>query len=85
MTTMSIRGVDDQVLSRLKQQAAAEGSSLNSVVLRLLQGTGKPVAAPKKQKFDDLDALVGTWSARDADTFARDSAAFSEVDAAQWR
>jgi len=83
MTTMSIRGVDEQVLSQLKQQAAAEGSSLNSIVLRLLQGGGKPTLA-SLQKFSDLDALAGTWSSDDAAAFTRNTAAFCEVDAALW-
>lgn len=85
MTTMSIRGLDDQVLAQLKNQASQEGSSLNSLVLRLLQGAGKPVPTHALKKFDDLDALAGTWSDDDAAAFARQTAAFSEIDTAQWR
>ena len=36
---MSIRGLDDRTLARLKSRAKQEGSNLNSLVLRLLQGT----------------------------------------------
>jgi hypothetical protein len=85
MTTMSIRGVDDQVLARLKDQAVRQGSSLNSLVLSLLQGSDKAPANRPLQKFDDLDALVGTWSPDDAALFAHNTAAFAEVDAALWR
>ena len=84
MTTMSIRGLDDQVLAQLKYQASQEGSSLNSLVLRLLQGSGKPVQSNALKKFDDLDALAGTWRDDDAAAFAADTAAFSEIDPAQW-
>lgn len=84
MTTMSIRGLDDQVLAQLKRQASEEGSSLNSLVLRLLQGSSKPVGANLLKKFDDLDSLAGTWSAEDAAAFAQHTAAFSEIDPAQW-
>lgn len=84
MTTMSIRGLDDQVLAQLKNQAAQEGSSLNSLVLRLLQGCGKPAQSHALKKFDDLDALAGTWSADDAAVFAHHATAFSEIDPAQW-
>ena len=84
MASMSIRGLDDQVLARLKLQAEQESCSLNSLVLRLLQGTGAvfPLAALKK--FDDLDALAGTWSDQEAEAFERNTAAFAEVDAALW-
>lgn len=83
MASMSIRGLDDQALSRLKSQAEQEGSSLNSLVLRLLQGTDRQHSALRK--FDDLDALAGTWSKQEAQAFERNTAAFSEVDATLWK
>jgi hypothetical protein len=84
MASMSIRGLDDQTLTRLKNQAAQEGSSLNSLVLRLLHGTEAAMQPSALKKFDDLDALAGTWSDEEAQAFERNTAAFSEVDAALW-
>lgn len=80
MPSISIRGLDDQALARLKHQAKMEGSSLNTLALRLLQGA----APPCLKKFDDLDALAGTWSHEEADDFERNTAAFAEVDPALW-
>lgn len=85
MATMSIRGLDDQALSRLKRQAEQEGSSLNSVVLKLLNRAGNSIQPGVLEKFDDLDALAGTWSEEEAQHFERNTAAFAEVDAALWR
>jgi hypothetical protein len=85
MATMSIRGLDDKALARLKSQAAEEGSSVNSLVLRLLQGTGISIQPGTLKKFDDLNALAGTWSDKEAQAFARNTAAFAEVDAALWK
>jgi len=86
---MSIRGLDDRSLARLKRQAAQEGGSLNSLVVRLLQGAdGASHGASNGaalQKFDDLNALAGTWSEQDARGFERDTAAFSEVDVTLWK
>ena len=84
MTTMSIRGIDDEVLGRLKQQAAHERTSLNSLVLRLLQGDGAQ-KIQKAQKFDDLDSLAGTWSDDDAQAFMQATADFDELDPALWK
>lgn len=84
MASMSIRGLDDQVLARLKLQAEQESCSLNSLVLRLLQGTGTAFQLAALKKFDDLDALAGTWSDQDAEAFERNTAAFAEVDATLW-
>lgn len=84
MASMSIRGIDQQILLRLKGQAEQERISLNSLVLRLLQGGGgqQPTVLAK---FDDMDALAGTWSEQEALDFAHQTAAFAEVDEALWR
>jgi hypothetical protein len=84
MATMSIRGLDDQVLTQLKRRATQEGSSLNTLVLRLLQGTDKASQPQIIEKFGDLDALAGTWSEADSAAFAHNTAAFAELDPAQW-
>ena len=84
MASMSIRGLDDKALAQLKQQATQEGSSLNALVLRLLQGGVQPTPATALKKFDELEALAGTWSNEDAADFARHIADFSEIDLAQW-
>jgi hypothetical protein len=86
MTTMSIRGLDPKVLARLKRQAEREGSSLNALVLRLVQGDTAARARDKvRQTYDDLDALAGTWSAQQARQFNLATAPFSEVDPALWK
>jgi len=85
MANMSIRGLDDRALAKLKNQAEQEGSSLNSLVLRLLQGTGTGKQSGALHKFDDLDALAGTWSRQEAQAFERNTSAFAEVDATLWK
>lgn len=86
MVSMSIHGLDEQILMQLQRRAEAEGISLNGLLLRLLQESGKsPVASGDRRKFDDLDALAGTWSDEEAQDFARQTAPFGEVDAALWR
>ena len=86
MATVSIRGLDDQALERLKRQAQRDGTSLNGLVLRLLQGkfTGAVRAQPLP-RFDDLDALAGTWSKAQTEEFQEATMAFAEVDAAHWK
>jgi hypothetical protein len=86
MASMSIRGLDEKALARLKRRAEREGSSLNSLVVRLLQeDAGVPGKTRLLQKFDDLDALAGTWTSEQARAFERDTAAFSEVEPTLWK
>lgn len=86
MANMSIRGLDDKTLSKLKQQARREGASLNSLIVRLLRDERiSKTSSVRPTVFDDLDNLAGTWSAQQAQAFARDTAAFSEVDPSLWK
>jgi hypothetical protein len=86
VAAISIRGVDDKALARLKQKALQEGVSLNTLAARLLEAeSGIHVPARKVQLFDDLDALAGTWKAADEKAFRSATAAFAEVDEALWK
>lgn len=84
MANISVRGIDEQALRRLKQAAARRGVSLNRLIADLLNGDpkGKP-ATPTEHT--DLDALAGTWSPADARDFDRATATFSQVDEDLWR
>ncbi len=84
MANISVRGVDEKALRRLKQAASRRGVSLNRLIADLLNGTegGKP-AVPAEHA--DLDALAGTWTAADAREFERATANFGHVDEDLWR
>ena len=86
MTIISIRGVDDQAVFRLKKQAQLESSSLNSLLVKVLE-TFAGVREPSKgqQRFDDLDALQGTWSQQDAEAFEHATADFAQIDSTIWK
>lgn len=84
MANISVRGVDEQALRRLKQAASRRGVSLNRLIADLLNGTagGKP---PVPAEHPDLDKLAGTWTAADAREFERATATFGQVDEDLWR
>ena len=86
MTVISIRGIDDKAIFRLKKQAQQEGSSLNSLVVKVLETVaGVRLADKAIERFDDLDALQGTWGKQDADAFDSPANDFSQVDQAMWK
>lgn len=86
MTVISIRGIDDKALFRLKKQAQQEGSSLNSLVVKVLETVaGVRLADKTDERFDDLDALQGTWSKQDADAFESATTDFTQVDQGIWK
>ncbi len=86
MANLSLRGVDPEVLDSLKKQAVSEGSSVNAVILRLIeQGVGKVAKKPSKQRYGDLDSLAGAWSNEEASEFAMATQSFESIDAALWK
>jgi paraquat-inducible protein B len=86
MNNLSIRGLDDKALAKLKKLAASEEASVNAVVLRLIeQGLGHKRAKPTPQRHDDLDALAGTWSKQDAKEFERVTAPFGKIETELWK
>ena len=86
MAVISVRGIDDKAFLRLKKQAQQEGSSLNSLVVKVLETVaGVRLADKANEQFDDLDALQGTWSKQDAEAFESASADFAQVDEAMWK
>ena len=86
MNVISIRGLDEKAVLLLKKQAQREGSSLNSLVVRLLETVaGVRSTEEGPQRFDDLDALQGTWSPQDVSEFESGTADFAQVDAALWK
>jgi superfamily I DNA/RNA helicase len=86
MAAISIRGLNDKALERLRDQARREGMSLNTLAARLLESqAGIHVPGRKLKAFDDLDSLAGTWKAADARAFEAAVAPFSEVDETLWK
>ena len=86
MANLSIRGLDDKAFAALKRRAAKEDASVNTLVVRFIeQGLGLRRAKPALTRYDDLDALAGTWRKQDASEFERATAPFSKVDADLWK
>lgn len=86
MAGISVRGLDEKALARLKQMARREGLSLNTLAARALESqAGIHVPGRKLKAFDDLDALAGTWKAADVKAFEAATAVFSEIDEAIWK
>ncbi|HQY93616.1 antitoxin [Caldilinea sp.] len=64
MTQMTVRGIDEQLHTVLKEMAAQKGVSVNRLVLDALQEAAGllPTRANQPRRYHDLDDLAGTWS-----------------------
>jgi len=80
MANLSLRGLDQPTLSRLKSNARRRGISVN----RLIVETLRQQYTDAGQTFDDLDRLAGAWSMAEGAAFAAAVAPFAEIDPGLW-
>jgi len=66
MSSLSIRGVDPQLATILREQAKKSQKSINQFVLETLrQHVGLMKEKHFTREYDDLDNLFGRWSGED--------------------
>ena len=86
MSSLSIRGIDQDLAAILKQQAQATGKSVNQLVLDVLQ---EHVGLHKKKRFTqeyhDLDFLFGQWTESDFTKIQGKIDAESQIDDELWK
>jgi plasmid stability protein len=85
MTTMTLRGIDENIAGALKEKARREDISVNAVMLRILK---ESLGIEKKKRtvvYCDLDHLAGTWSDQDSEDFLTATAVFEKVDEEMWK
>jgi len=84
-SNIHLRNVDDQLLKRLKQEAANEEISVNSLILNLLRSSLNLTDQRKVKIYDDLDKLAGTWDKKQTKAFQDILRDFEKIDKDIWK
>lgn len=84
-TVMTVRGLSREAQARLKRQAAREKSSVNALVVRLIEAQAGSARSALPVARRNLDHLAGTWSAAEAKAFDKATQPFSAIDPALWK
>ncbi len=84
MKPVTLRGIPPEVERAIRRKAGESGSSVNSVVIGLLEEAVGARKGRKKVLHHDLDALAGAWSREEAASFARSLAAERKIDPDLW-
>ena len=86
MKQLTVRGLDDELSSRLRRLAEREGTSLNQAALRVLRkGAGIEDSERNTNTIgSSLDDLFGAWSPDEAEAFNKALAVFEAVDESAW-
>jgi len=85
-TSITIDDMDGKILERLRAEAERRGVDIGTVVRELLNEALGPVTKETSTApHHDLDALAGTWSDEEADSFLSTIADFDRVDEDLWK
>lgn len=85
MANISLRGLDDETAGRLKEEAKRRRISVNALILDLIKhGVEAGSRGRRRRVYRDLDALAGTWTAREAAQFLQAVSDFEQVDQELW-
>ncbi len=86
MANISLRGIDEETAARLKEEAKRRRVSVNALILDLIKiGVEAGSRLRRRRIYHDLDALAGTWTAKEAADFLKALADFERVDREHWR
>lgn len=66
MSTLTIRGVDEQAMGQLKKQARSNHSSVNKFVVEAIRKVVFPNVHGQVREWHDLDGFLGSWSEEEA-------------------
>lgn len=83
-SNFNLRNITPKLRLLLKREASKQKTSINSLILQIVeQGLG--IASPaKKTIFHDLDHLAGTWSDKDKKGFDARIKSFEKIDPELW-
>jgi hypothetical protein len=80
MSTMTIRGFDDQTIKALREKAKQEGMSVNAAIVKLVQ---EELGLKKKKRivvYDNLNHLAGIWNDKEYKEFQWRIKDFERID-----
>ena len=85
MKTLTIRGIDSELDTKIREKANQKEESINKIVLQLLKSSFGIEKNKVFSTYHDLDSLAGTWTKEDEDSFNQNIKELSEVDKDLWK
>jgi len=80
---ITLRQVPDAVERGIRGRARSTGSSLNRVIIDLMEESLKIRPAGKKMR--DVSRFAGQWSQEEYDAFSRNTQVFERIDKETWK
>ena len=87
MKAITLRNLPPELVEAVRKEAERKRTSVNKAVISLLErkAEGHKKTAAQTREYDDLDALAGTWTKKEAAEFDKALAAQRTVDPELWK
>jgi hypothetical protein len=87
MKTITLRNLPPEIEKVVRREADRQRTSFNKAVIRLLErkAEGRKKKQARTTEFDDLDALAGAWTKKEAADFDQALTAQRSVDPELWK
>jgi hypothetical protein len=87
MKAITLRNLPPELAEAVRKEAERKRTSVNKAVISLLErkAEGHKKKTSQKRQYDDLDALAGTWTRKEAVEFDKALAAQRTVDPELWK
>ena len=83
-SNFNLRGVPSEVMDLLKEEAKRLRTSINALIINMLErslGVSTEISRPV---YHDLDHLAGSWSPADVKDFEKNTQPFEQIDKEIW-
>ncbi|MBN2497785.1 MAG: hypothetical protein JXR96_24535 [Deltaproteobacteria bacterium] len=85
MKSMTIHGLDEELAEKIREKAAAEKTSINKTIKKLLEQALGLRPREEGRHAAEFAEFCGVWSDEDRDEFDRAIADLEEIDESEWR
>ena len=87
MKAVTLRNLPPEIAKLVRKEAERQRTSINKAVISLLQARaeGHKKKQTKTNNYDDLDALVGSWTKKEAAEFDRALNSQRSIDPELWK
>lgn len=85
MKAITLRNIPREVQKAIRAKARSKRISVNRAVIELLRERIGILEDSKKNLYNDLDSLAGSWSAKEAKAFEKTLARARRTDPELWK
>lgn len=87
MKAITLRNLPPEIEKVVRKEAERRRTSINKAVISLLEGKaeGRKKRQTRATEYDDLDALAGSWTKKEAAEFDRALTSQRSIDPELWK